>query len=133
MTVRAFDIAHVSTVTLVALIPLLAFSGSDPAMALLCTLGAAVGAAIACFVCRWWPGLSARWWRLWFGAWLFNPVVILALLYVMSQSACLVGDERGWQCMGLALVVLASPLTLIGPTVAVIANAMARPVETASG
>jgi hypothetical protein len=131
--VRAFDIAHVSTVLLVALIPSLALSGTDPAMALLCALAAAVGAAIACFVCRWWPGLSASWWRLWVGAWLFNPVVILALAYVASEYACLLGLERGWQCMGLGLVVLASPLTLIGPTVAVIANAISRRTTTASG
>ena len=123
---RAFDIAHVSTVTLVGFFPVLAFSGGDLGTVFLCTLAAAAGAAIACFVCRWWPGLAASWWRLWLGAWLFNPVVILALAYVASQYACLLGQERGWQCMGLALVVLASPLTLIGPTVAVIAHVISR-------
>ena len=129
---RSFDVAHVSATALVAFVPLLAFGG-DFGTVLLCTLGAAAGAAIACFVCRWWPGLAASWWRLWLGAWLFNPVVILALGYVLTQHECLLGQTRGWQCMGLGLVVLASPLTLIGPTVAVIAHAIARRPTVASG
>jgi hypothetical protein len=132
--VRAFDIAHVSTAALAAFIPLLAFNGvGGLGMVLLCTLAAAAAAAIAGLACRWWPGLAASWWRLWLAAWLFNPVVIVAVGYVASQHACLLGQSRGWQCMGLALVVLASPLTLLAPTVAVIAHLIARRATAASG
>jgi hypothetical protein len=129
---RAFDIAHVSTTALVAFIPLLAFN-ADGGTVLLCALAAAAAAAIAGFVCRWWPGLAATWWRLWLAAWLFNPVVILALGYVLTEHECLLGQSRGWQCMGLGLVVLASPLTLIAPTVAVIAHVIARRPKVVSG
>jgi hypothetical protein len=121
---RAFDIAHVSTSAMIALVLLMVFNGLD--IGLLGVLAAAAGAAIACLACRWWPGPAGSWWRLWLAAWLFNPVVIAAMGYVLSQNACLLGQSRGWQCMGLALVVLASPLTLIAPTVAVITHAISR-------
>jgi hypothetical protein len=132
--VRAFDVAHVSAAALAAFVPLVAFSGGvGLGTVLLCTLAAAAAAAIACLVCRWWPGLAAAGWRLWLALWVFNPVVLLALGYVVSQHECLLGQSRGWHCMGLALVVLASPLTLIAPTVAVIAHGIARRPKVASG
>lgn len=53
-------------------------------------------------------------------------MVVLGLGYILSQYECLLGLTRGWGCMGLALAVLASPATLIGPTVAVIIHVIAR-------
>ena len=128
---RAFDIAHVLASALAWGVALLVFVGPKEGpqflvFVALASLGAALGAAIAGFACRRWPGLAAPAWRLWLAAWLFNPVVIVALGYVVSQHECLLGQSRGWQCMGLALVVLASPLTLLPPTVAVIAHVIAR-------
>lgn len=135
---RAFDIAHVIAAALASAVPLLVFLGSPGdgeslGIVGLCTLAAVAGAAIAGIVCRWWPGLAAAGWRLWLAAWLFNPVVILALGYVLSQYECLLGQVRGWGCMGLALVVLASPATLIGPTVAVVVHVIARRLNAQEG
>ncbi|MGE0422726.1 MAG: hypothetical protein AB7O88_10700 [Reyranellaceae bacterium] len=128
---RAFDIVHVATSALAAFIPLLMILNDKDdleslGLAGLCALALAAGAAIAGWFCRWWPGLAASWWRLWLAAWLFNPVVLLGLLFIASQHDCLFGQVRGWGCMGLALVVLASPMTLIGPTIAVVVHVVAR-------
>jgi hypothetical protein len=131
--VRAFDIAHAATMAVVAFILLLIFSGTGGlGVALLGTLAAVVATAIAGFVCRWWPGLAAAWWRLWLAAWLCNPLVSLGVVYIVSQHECLLGQQRGWSCMGLALAVMAMPLTLIAPTVAVIAHVIARRREVTS-
>ncbi len=125
--VRAFDIAHAVTMALLAFVLALIVSGAgDIGMALLGMLAGAVAATIAGFVCRWWPGLAASWWRLLLAAWLFNPIVPLGVLYILSQHDCLVGQQRGWSCMGLALAVMAMPLTLIAPAVAVITHVIAR-------
>lgn len=135
---RAFDIAHVLAAALTWGVALLVFVGPKEGpqflifVALAC-LGAALGAAIAGFACRRWPGLAAPAWRLWLGAWLFNPVVILALVYVVSQYDCLFGVVRGWSCLGLALAVAGSPLTLIAPTIAVIVHVIARRSQPVPG
>jgi hypothetical protein len=124
---RGFDIAHVIATVLASFVPLLVLLGTrDMGLVVLGTLAAGVGAAIAGFICRRWPGLAAPGWKLWLAAWLFNPVAILLLGYILSQYQCLLGQVRGWHCMGLALAVLVSPVTLIGPTVAVIAHLVAR-------
>lgn len=127
----AFDIAHVlasALASFIALLVILNDSSDLESLGLigLCTLGVAGGAAIAGFFCRWWPGLAAPGWRLWLAVWLFNPVVILGLVYVLSQYECLFGQVRGWGCMGLALAVLAFPVTLIGPTIGVVVHVIAR-------
>ncbi|MBM3619911.1 MAG: hypothetical protein FJX20_04400 [Alphaproteobacteria bacterium] len=124
---RAFDIAHAVTMALVAIVPSLIVIGAGDIVAVLPgMLAGAVAATIAGLICRWWPGLAASWWRLFLAAWLFNPVVPLCLLYILSQYDCLVGQQRGWSCMGLALAVMAMPLTLIAPAVAVIVHVIAR-------
>jgi len=129
--VRAFDIAHVIATALAVALPGVAIlnDASDVeslGLVGLYALGGAVGAAIACLVCRWWPGLAASGWKLWLGAWLFNPVVLVGLAIIVYQYQCLFGQTRGWHCMAMALVVLASPVTLIGPTIAVIVHVIAR-------
>jgi hypothetical protein len=124
---RGFDIALVSTSVLTAFVPLLVIGGrGDGGVVVLGTLAAAIGAAIAAMACRWWPGLDASGWLLWLAAWLFNPVVIAGIIYILSQYECLLGQSRGWQCMGLALAILAAPITLVAPTVAVIVHVIAR-------
>lgn len=134
---RAFDIAHVAASALAAFIPLLMIlndAGDLESLGLagLCAMALAVGAAIAGWLARRWPGLAASWWRLWLACWLFNPVVLLTLGFIVSQHACLFGNVRGWGCMGVALVVLASPITLIGPTIAVVAHVIARRAQPGS-
>lgn len=129
--IRAFDTANVGVAAIVGFAPFVAFNGLGAG--LLGMLGAAVGAAIAGFFCRRWPGLAAPWWKLWLAAWLFNPVNILAVAYILFEYQCLFGQSRGWQCMGLALVILGSPLTLVAPTVAVIAHAIARRSRPVAG
>lgn len=124
---RAFDIAHVLASMLTAFVATLAIGNrGEWGMVAVCTVVAGAAAGVAGAVCRLWPGLGASWWRLWLAAWLFNPLVLIALGLVLYQYECLLGLTRGWHCVALALVVLASPATLIGPTVAVIANAIAR-------
>jgi hypothetical protein len=125
--VRAFDIAHVSASMLTGFVSVQMISNEGEwGLVAVCTLAAGAGAGIAGIVCRWWPGLGASWWRLWLAAWLFNPLVLFVWGLVLYQYECLLGMTRGWDCMALALVVIASPVTLIGPTVAVIVNAIAR-------
>ncbi len=130
---RGYDIAHVLTTVIVSGFPMLVLVGGRDAdsvgVVLLCTVGAAAGAAIACLLARRWPGLAGSWWKLWLATWLFNPVVILFLVYILTQYECLFGQVRGWGCMGLALGVLALPATLIAPTMAVITHVIARRVE----
>lgn len=131
---RAFDIAHAATMALVTFALVLIVSGaSGIGMALLGMLAGAVAAIFAGIVCRRWPGLAASWWRLMLAAWLFNPIVIAGLIYILSQQDCLLGQRRGWSCMGLALAVMAMPLTLIAPAVAVIVHVIARRQTPASG
>lgn len=128
---RAFDIVHVLVSALSAFVPLLMFLNDrgdleSLGLAALCALGLAGGAVIAGLLCRWRPGLAAPGWRLWLAAWLFNPVVVLSLGFILTQYECLLGQVRGWGCMGVALVVLAFPVTLIGPTIGVVAHVIAR-------
>ena len=128
---RAFDIVHVLVSALSAFVPLLMFLNDrgdleSLGLAALCALGLAGGAAIAGLLCRWRPGLAAPGWRLWLAAWLFNPVVVLSLGFILTQYECLLGQVRGWGCMGVALVVLAFPVTLVGPTIGVVAHVIAR-------
>jgi hypothetical protein len=129
--VRVFDVVHVLTSALAAFLPLMAIlndKGDLGSLGLvgLCALGAAVGAIIAGLLCRWWPGLAASGWKLWLAAWLFNPVVLLGLAFILSQYECLFGHVRGWGCMGLALAAIAFPFTLIAPTIATIVHVLAR-------
>lgn len=128
---RAFDIAHVVSAALAFGVPVLVFLGSKRDSRFLTVfaifaLAGAAGAAIAGLLCRRWPGLSAPGWRLWLAAWLFNPTLLLGLVYILSEYECVFGLRRGWGCLSPALVVLASPLTLIAPTVGVIVHLIAR-------
>ncbi|MBX3500659.1 MAG: hypothetical protein KF889_14520 [Alphaproteobacteria bacterium] len=131
---RAFDTTYVATTALACFVPLLLFMGHrDIGVVVLGTLVGGVGAAIGGSICRRWPGLAAPGWKLWLAAWLFNPVLIVVLGYILSEYECLLGYARGWKCMGLALAILALPVTLIGPTAAVIAHVIARRSRQSSG
>ena len=127
----AFDIAHVASAALAFGLPMLVILGAKQDSHALTVfavfaLGGAAGAAIAGLLCRRWPGLSVPGWRLWLAAWLFNPTLLLGLVYIVSEYECVFGLRRGWGCLSPALVVLASPLTLIAPTVGVIVHLIAR-------
>jgi len=76
---------------------------------------AAGGALVSCLVCWGWPGLEARPVLLWPVAVLANPVMLVALGLMIEGSECLIGDNRGWECMAAAVAVLVATLCLLPP------------------
>ena len=63
----------------------------------------AAGAAVSCLVVRWKPGYEAPAWQLIPVALIANPVMLTALGFIASDAECLVGANKGWQCLGAAM------------------------------
>ena len=68
----------------------------------------AANAVVSSLVCWWWPGLGARWWKLWPMATFASPLMVAALAWSLEQWDCLVAGKTGWSCM----------LAWLGPDVA---------------
>ena len=73
------------------------------------------GAVISSTFCWWKPGLDAPAWQLIPAAILANPLMLAALGFMAVDSACLLGQKRGWDCLGAALAVVVAAICLVPP------------------
>ena len=75
----------------------------------------AAGAVISSTVCWWKPGLDAPAWQLIPAAILANPLMLLALGFMAVDADCIVGNKRGWNCIGAAIALLVAGVCLVPP------------------
>jgi hypothetical protein len=75
----------------------------------------AAGAIVSSTVCWWKPGLEASAGRLIPVAVLANPLMLLALGFLVVDADCLVGNKRGWNCLGAAIAILVAGVCLLPP------------------
>lgn len=87
----------------------------DARAGLICAAGLLAGAFVSSYVCQWRPGLEAPAWKLWPVAVLANPVLLFMLGYLATDTDCLLGIKRGWNCIAAALAMMASVLCLLPP------------------
>lgn len=73
------------------------------------------GAIVSSLVCWWKPGFEAPAWQLIPAAMLANPIMLLALGFLVVDSDCLVGSKKGWDCLVAALAILAVGVCLVPP------------------
>lgn len=73
------------------------------------------GAIVSSVVCWWKPGFEAPAWQLIPAAILANPLMLLALGFMIVDSDCLVGNRRGWDCLGAAVAILVAGVCLLPP------------------
>ena len=76
----------------------------------------AAGAVISSTVCWWKPGLDAPAWQLIPVAILANPLMLAALGYLLFIDLdCVLGNRRGWDCLGMAIAVMVAGVCLVPP------------------
>jgi hypothetical protein len=75
----------------------------------------AAGAVISSTVCWWKPGLDAPAWQLIPAAILANPLMLVALGFIAVDGDCIVGNKRGWDCLGAAIAILVAGICLVPP------------------
>ena len=63
-------------------------------------VGMLAGAIVSSLVCQWKPGVEAPAAKLWPVAVLANPVFLAALVFMALDWDCVVGNQRGWGCLG---------------------------------
>lgn len=74
------------------------------------------GAVISSTVCWWKPGLDAPAWQLIPVAILANPLMLAALGYLLFiDFDCVIGNRRGWNCLGTAIAVVVAGVCLAPP------------------
>ena len=87
----------------------------DAQAGLICAAALLAGAFVSSYVCQWRPGLEAPAWKLWPIAVLANPILLFLLGYLATESQCLVGTRRGWDCIATALALMGTVLCLLPP------------------
>jgi len=75
----------------------------------------AAGAMVSSVVCWWKPGFEAPAWQLIPAAILANPLMLLALGFMVVDYECVVGSRRGWNCLGAAIAILIAGVCLLPP------------------
>jgi hypothetical protein len=73
------------------------------------------GAIVSSVVCWWKPGFEAKWWLLLPVALLANPLMLVAIGFMVNDIECALGTRRGWSCIGFALAFLAGAASLAPP------------------
>jgi len=86
----------------------------------------AAGAAIAAFICSWWPGLEQAAWKLWPMAIVTNPMFLLGVGYSIEKYECFVGRATGWDCILSELGLIFCALCLVPPTIGLVARMWQR-------
>jgi hypothetical protein len=71
------------------------------------------GAIVSSLVCWWKPGFEAPAWLLVPAAILANPLMLLALGFLIVDADCVVGNRKGWDCIGAAVAVLVGGVCLL--------------------
>ena len=75
----------------------------------------AAGACVSSVVCWWRPGFEAPAWQLIPAAILANPLMLLALGFMLVDFGCLTGSKKGWDCLGWAIALLVAGVCLVPP------------------
>jgi len=76
----------------------------------------AAGAVISSTVCGWKPGVDAPAWQLILVAILANPLMLVALGYLLFiDFDCVIGNRRGWNCLGAGIAVVVAGTCLVPP------------------
>lgn len=73
------------------------------------------GAVVSSLVCWWKPGFEAPAWQLVPAAILANPLMLLALGFLIVDVDCVVGNRKGWDCLGAAIAILVAGVCLLPP------------------
>ncbi len=88
----------------------------DAQAAIMGAIMLAAGAVISSTVCWWKPGLDAPGWQLIPVAILANPLMLAALGYLLFiDFDCVVGNRKGWNCLGMAVAVVVAGVCLVPP------------------
>jgi hypothetical protein len=86
----------------------------------------AAGAAVAAFICSWWPGLEQAAWKLWPMTIVTNPMFLLGVAYSIDRYECLVGRATGWGCILSELGLVVSGFCLFPPTMGLVVRMWQR-------
>ena len=73
------------------------------------------GAVISSTFCWWKPGLEAPAWQLIPVAILANPLMLAALGFMVVDIDCVLGNKRGWNCLGAAIAIIVAGVCLAPP------------------
>jgi hypothetical protein len=73
------------------------------------------GAVVSSLVCWWKPGFEAPAWQLVPAAILANPLMLLALGFLIVDIDCVVGNRKGWDCLAVAVAILVAGVCLLPP------------------
>ena len=73
------------------------------------------GVVISSTVCWWKPGLEAPAWKLIPVAIIANPLMLAALGFMAVDADCVLGNKRGWDCLGAAIAILVAGVCLVPP------------------
>lgn len=73
------------------------------------------GSIVSSLVCWWKPGFEAPAWQLVPAAILANPVMLLAIGFLIVDVDCLMGSRRGWDCLGAAIAIVTAGVCLLPP------------------
>lgn len=87
----------------------------DAQAAIMAAIALMAGAVISSTFCWWKPGLDAPAWQLIPAAILANPLMLAALGFMAVDSDCLLGQKRGWDCLGAAIAVVVAAICLVPP------------------
>jgi len=87
----------------------------DVQAAIMGAIALMAGAVISSTVCWWKPGLDAPAWRLIPVAIVANPLMLAALGFIVVDADCVLGNKRGWDCLGAAIAVIVAGVCLAPP------------------
>ena len=87
----------------------------DAQAAIMGAIALMAGAVISSTVCWWKPGLDAPAWRLIPVAILANPLMLAAIGFILADADCVLGNKRGWDCLGAAIAIILSGVCLVPP------------------
>jgi len=110
--IHSFVYGHVVAALIVGVV---AGAMLDAQAAIMGAVMLAAGAMVSSTVCWWKPGLEAPAWLLIPAAILANPLMLLALGFLLVDFDCVVGNKRGWDCIGAAVAILVAGVCLVPP------------------
>ena len=110
--IHPFVRGHVVTAAIVGAV---AGATLDAQAALIGGVLLTAGAVVSSLVCWWKPGFEAPAWQLVPAAILANPLMLLAIGFVIVDADCLVGNRTGWDCLGAAVAILVAGVCLLPP------------------
>jgi hypothetical protein len=110
--IHPFVRGHVVTAAIVGAV---AGATLDAQAALIGGVLLTAGAVVSSLLCWWKPAFEAPAWQLVPAAILANPLMLLAIGFVIVDADCLVGNRKGWDCLGAAVAILVAGVCLLPP------------------